>query len=154
MAEETSWTQERLEKLQKLWDSGLSISQIGEQLGVTRNAVAGKAHRLKLPKRQSPISKTERQKNKEVKQRELPLRLVLRDIKWSRSKCVWPSGDPKTVEFNFCGASIVPGKPEESILLHRMISLDPGVMMPESGRALAHSEGIRLIESWIKNYDK
>ena len=38
MAEETSWTEERLEKLQKLWDSGLSISQIGEQLGVTRNA--------------------------------------------------------------------------------------------------------------------
>jgi hypothetical protein len=27
-------------------------------------------------------------------------------------------------------------------------------MMPESGRALAHSEGIRLIESWIKNYGK
>ena len=111
MTEETSWTEERLEKLQKLWDLGLSISQIGEQLGVTRNAVAGKAHRLKLPKRQSPISKTERQKNKTVKQRDLPLRLVLRDIKWSRSKCVWPSGDPKTVEFNFCGAPIVPGKP-------------------------------------------
>ena len=59
MAEETSWTEERLEKLKELWESGLSISQIGEQLGVTRNAVAGKAHRLKLPKRQSPISKTD-----------------------------------------------------------------------------------------------
>ena len=57
MAEETSWTDERLEKLRKLWDKGLSISQIGEELGVTRNAVAGKAHRLKLPKRQSPIAK-------------------------------------------------------------------------------------------------
>ena len=64
MAEETSWTEERLDKLKKLWDSGLSISQIGEQLGVTRNAVAGKAHRLKLPKRQSPISKTERKRIK------------------------------------------------------------------------------------------
>jgi len=50
--------------------------------------------------------------------------------------------------------SIVPGKPEKSILLFRMKSEDPGIMMPESGRALAHSEGIRLIESWIKNYDK
>ena len=50
--------------------------------------------------------------------------------------------------------SIVPGKPEKSILLYRMKSEDPGIMMPESGRALAHSEGIRLIESWIKNYDK
>ncbi|MBL81377.1 MAG: global cell cycle regulator GcrA-like protein, partial [Rhodospirillaceae bacterium] len=94
MAEESSWTEERLEKLKLFWDSGLSISQIGERLGVTRNAVAGKAHRLKLPKRQSPISKAERQKTKAVKQRDLPLRLVLRDIKWSRSKCVWPSGDP------------------------------------------------------------
>ena len=91
MAEETSWTEERLEKLKTLWDSGLSISQIGEQLGVTRNAVAGKAHRLKLSKRQSPISKVERQQKQPDKQRDLPLRLVLRDIKWSRSKCVWPS---------------------------------------------------------------
>ena len=63
MAEETSWTEERLEKLKTLWDSGLSISQIGEQLGVTRNAVAGKAHRLKLPKRQSPISKLNASRN-------------------------------------------------------------------------------------------
>ena len=47
--------------------------------------------------------------------------------------------------------SIVPGKPEESILLHRMISTDPGVMMPESGRALNHSEAIELIGSWISS---
>ena len=50
--------------------------------------------------------------------------------------------------------SIVPGKPDKSILLYRMKSQDPGIMMPESGRALAHSEGIRLIENWIKNYNK
>ena len=50
--------------------------------------------------------------------------------------------------------SIVPGKPEKSILLYRMKSQDPGIMMPESGRTLAHSEGIRLIETWIKNYKK
>jgi len=45
--------------------------------------------------------------------------------------------------------SIVPGSPEESILLHRMDSLDPGVMMPESGRKLSHSEGVALINDWI-----
>ena len=45
--------------------------------------------------------------------------------------------------------SIVPGKPNESILLHRMDSLDPGVMMPESGRKLTHSEGVALINDWI-----
>ena len=47
--------------------------------------------------------------------------------------------------------SIVPGKPEESILLYRMQSLDPGIMMPESGRALQHSQAIELVSKWIKN---
>ena len=45
--------------------------------------------------------------------------------------------------------SIVPGKPEESILLHRMISMDPGVMMPESGRALTHIEAVEMVRDWI-----
>ena len=45
--------------------------------------------------------------------------------------------------------SIVPEKPDESIFLYRMKSLDPGIMMPESGRALAHKEGIDLISTWI-----
>ena len=46
---------------------------------------------------------------------------------------------------------IVPGKPEISILHYRMASTDPGVMMPELGRRLAHKEGIDLIEKWIKS---
>jgi uncharacterized repeat protein (TIGR03806 family) len=47
--------------------------------------------------------------------------------------------------------SIVPGKPNQSILLYRMQSLDPGVMMPESGRFLEHTEAVELINKWIKN---
>ena len=111
MAEETSWTEERLEMLKVLWEEGLSITQIGERLGVTRNAVAGKAHRLNLRKRQSPIAKKPKKAVEPETPKELPLRLALRGIKWSRSRCVWPSGDPKTVEFSFCGEAIVPGKP-------------------------------------------
>ena len=49
------WTETRLTKLRELWDKKLSISKIGEALGVSRNAIAGKAHRLGLEKRQSPI---------------------------------------------------------------------------------------------------
>ena len=49
--------------------------------------------------------------------------------------------------------SIEPGKPEESILLYRMMSLDPGIMMPESGRRMNHSEGIQLISEWISQMD-
>jgi len=56
MSETQQWTDERLETLKKLWDDRLSISQIGEKLGVSRNAIAGKVHRLGLKKRQSPIS--------------------------------------------------------------------------------------------------
>ena len=111
MAEETSWTEERLEMLKALWEEGLSISQIGERLCVTRNAVAGKAHRLNLRKRQSPIAKKPKKAVESETPKDLPLRLALRGIQWSRSKCVWPSGDPKTVEFSFCGEAIVPGKP-------------------------------------------
>ncbi|WP_249040888.1 SO2930 family diheme c-type cytochrome [Marilutibacter maris] len=44
---------------------------------------------------------------------------------------------------------IVPGHPERSILSYRMISTDPGVMMPELGRSVVHREGVALIEAWI-----
>jgi len=47
--------------------------------------------------------------------------------------------------------SIVPGNPEESILLYRMKSEDPGIMMPEIGRSIVHQEGVALIEEYIKN---
>jgi len=47
-----SWTDERVESLKKLWAAGLSASQIAAQLGgVSRNAVIGKVHRLKLSSR-------------------------------------------------------------------------------------------------------
>lgn len=47
-----NWTDERVEKLKRLWAEGLSASQIAAQLGgVSRNAVIGKVHRLSLPGR-------------------------------------------------------------------------------------------------------
>ena len=45
---------------------------------------------------------------------------------------------------------IDPGHPEKSILIHRMKSLDPGVAMPELGRATVHDEGVELLEEWIR----
>ena len=108
------WTEERLEELKKLWAQGLSISQIGEALGVSRNAIAGKAHRMGLPKRPSPISKPKAEKPKVepvFEEQDLPLRLELRQLVWSRSKCCWPTGDPKKNGFVFCGDTVVPGKP-------------------------------------------
>jgi GcrA cell cycle regulator len=47
-----NWTDDRVERLKKLWSEGLSASQIAAQLGgVSRNAVIGKVHRLSLPGR-------------------------------------------------------------------------------------------------------
>ena len=52
------WTEERVELLKKLWMEGFSASQIAGELGegVTRNAVIGKVHRLKLSGRAKPAS--------------------------------------------------------------------------------------------------
>lgn len=41
------------------------------------------------------------------------------------------------------------GKPERSILVTRMKSTDPGIAMPELGRAAVHDEGVKLMEDWI-----
>ena len=92
------WNDERLEKLTKFWEQGLSITQIGIRLGVTRNAVVGKVHRMGLPKRQSPIVRSD--KPFEPKRRKLsPLTLA----NWDRNKCSWPIGDPRSPDFKFCG---------------------------------------------------
>jgi GcrA cell cycle regulator len=121
MADTPVWTEERLNKLRKLWEKGLSISQIGEELNVSRNAIAGKVYRLGLPKRQSPISNKSVSKSpvkvapvaelQDTEMDNMPLKLALRKISWSRSKCSWPIGDPKSTAFKFCGEEVVVGKP-------------------------------------------
>src|SRR6201992_758579 len=59
-----TWSDDRVEQLKKLWEAGLSASQIAAELGnVTRNAVIGKVHRLGLSGRaQSPSSAAPRQR--------------------------------------------------------------------------------------------
>nr|WP_298929472.1 GcrA family cell cycle regulator [uncultured Erythrobacter sp.] len=58
-----SWTDERIATLQKLWEGGSTASQIAEQLGgVSRNAVIGKAHRLGLKSRPSPVKANDKKK--------------------------------------------------------------------------------------------
>ncbi len=56
--ESPTWNDERISQLKQLWEQGLSASSIGRVLGVTKNAVVGKAHRLKLSSRPSPIRKS------------------------------------------------------------------------------------------------
>ncbi len=57
-----SWTDERIETLTKMWEGGSTASQIAEELGgVSRNAVIGKAHRLGLKARPSPVKANEKE---------------------------------------------------------------------------------------------
>ncbi len=56
-----TWTDERIATLKKMWEGGATASQIAEELGgVSRNAVIGKAHRLGLKSRPSPVKASEK----------------------------------------------------------------------------------------------
>ena len=58
-----SWTDERIATLKKMWEGGSTASQIAEELGgVSRNAVIGKAHRLGLKSRPSPVKANDKKK--------------------------------------------------------------------------------------------
>ncbi len=95
-----SWTDEQEEKLKQLWREGKTASQIAEELGgVSRNAVIGKAHRLGLSGRPSPIKvKASR-----------PKKVGLLDL--TERMCRWPIGDPRQPGFYFCGKQAMPGLP-------------------------------------------
>lgn len=55
-----AWTDERIDRLKLMWEKGLTASQIADDLGgVSRNAVIGKAHRLGLQSRPSPVKPNE-----------------------------------------------------------------------------------------------
>ena len=126
-----SWTKEREQRLRKLWEKGYTASQIAEMLGenTTRNAVIGKAHRLKLAaraaskqskslkkqdaasglnKREGYISRKSRfkslllDKNFEA---ENPKKLE----ELSDKNCRWPIGHPDEENFYFCGRNPVDG---------------------------------------------
>lgn len=49
------WTGEAIDLLRALWAEGHSTAEIGRRMGISKNAVVGKAHRLNLPPRPSPI---------------------------------------------------------------------------------------------------
>ena len=50
--------------------------------------------------------------------------------------------------------TIVPQYPDQSIMIYRMESTDPGMMMPELGRKLVHKEGLELVKKWIQEMEK
>ena len=117
-----AWTEDKVGELRRLWELGLSASAIGKQLGVSKNAVVGKAHRLKLPSRPSPIREG-RSAPRRPRATPKVVRPKLRAIPRPQPKrrpmplstrghtCQWPIGDPTDEDFRFCGSAAVEGKP-------------------------------------------
>ena len=125
------WTDERVELLKKLWQEGLSASQIAKQLGgVTRNAVIGKVHRLGLSGRAAPskpqrtVFKAPRPARPVTSAPAAPRRIAeplaaapalaprpvvdeapgtATVLTLGPNMCKWPIGDPSTDAFTFCG---------------------------------------------------
>ena len=108
-----AWTDERIAKLSKLWDEGFSASQIAERLGegVTRNAVIGKAHRLGLKSRPSPVKSAKGKGGRPAKKAKpaKPAKITLLDL--TERMCKWPSGHPGDDDFQFCGKKAAAGLP-------------------------------------------
>ena len=120
------WTDEKIAKLKKLWSEGLTTGEIGKRLGVSKNAVVGKAHRLGLKGRPSPIKRQEPAAAAAAtttaaagspapavaptSSKKEPVKIfTLTDL--NHNTCRWPIGDPKHEDFRFCGKQVYPGKP-------------------------------------------
>jgi GcrA cell cycle regulator len=128
-----AWTDQRVETLKKLWTEGLSASQIAKEMGegVTRNAIIGKVHRLKLSGRATPsrpprprikaapkprvTTSAPRTSTSPVVARETPIAPPPLEptplpsgefatvLTLTNHICKWPIGDPTDPDFRFCG---------------------------------------------------
>ena len=103
------WTSEKEQVLIAAWtDPELSIVAFAKKIGLTKSAVIGKAHRLKLPTRASIKAGAPK------KQREPPVKKAPASnpqLVPSRSTCVWPIGHPTNDDFHYCGEPIQIGSP-------------------------------------------
>ncbi len=136
-----AWTDERIAQLKAGWEGGMTASQIAEQLGegVTRNAVIGKAHRLGLEARPSPVKASEdgvaeapapsastapaaaptaapapapaipRPAARKPVRTGKAAKTTLLDL--NEKICKWPIGHPGDHDFHFCGKASQAGFP-------------------------------------------
>jgi len=131
------WSAEAIEQLRALWAEGHSTAEIGRRMGISKNAVVGKAHRLHLSARPSPIQRdaaasrpalvpAPRPSSPEAP-RPVPVAVpaaafpaprpaatpaVVRPFPRSGARtCCWPIGEPGTPEFRFCTADAMAPKP-------------------------------------------
>ena len=134
------WTEEQVEKLRQMWEQGKTSNEIAKKLGVTKNSIVGKVHRLCLKARPSPI-KSKEDKSENLTQQEnyaaeetisanamTEEKFVENEKAQSSAKngkkvtrcikltdldshtCRWPIGDPRDDDFCFCGRKVRAGQ--------------------------------------------
>ena len=134
-----TWPLNRVEQLKKLWEAGLSASQIAAELGnVSRNAVIGKVHRLGLSGRAKSLSSAapaqpaqhmmrvtrpiargntalaqafEVEPDSVTSDNVVPMSQRLSLLELNEATCHWPIGDPSSPDFFFCGRKVLTGLP-------------------------------------------
>ena len=120
-----SWTDQRIDQLKNLWEKGLTASQIADELGgVSRNAVIGKAHRLGLKSRPSPVKANEAEK-KVAPKKAAPAKPVAAAVAKPR---VAPSAPaPRAAEAAPASGEAPAERPASS--MPRIVSIGPGGFM-------------------------
>jgi GcrA cell cycle regulator len=118
-----SWTEERIATLTKMWEGGATASQIADELGgVSRNAVIGKAHRLGLKARPSPV------KPNEPKPAPKPKEIEARPVAKARPK---PAAPPEREPEGDDASAAAPATPSQPLPntkpdMPRVVSVGPG----------------------------
>jgi GcrA cell cycle regulator len=135
---QATWTTERVALLKEAMDAGLSCAQIAREIGVSRNAVIGKANRLGLSRSRGPrlrsagagqVERRVTRKNGHVRTTRQALRSLWAEAQVGLAEapsenasrrslfelaqwhCRWPLGDPASDDFGFCGDTSVNGLP-------------------------------------------
>ena len=121
-----AWTPELIKDLKRLWNKGLTTVEIGNRIGMSKNAVVGKAHRLGLEGRPSPIK---RDKNK-IQITEQKVEKVLKEKKDTIEQPI-PEIEPETLEST--------SFPPEEIL-----KAEPIIEMPKSKKG--KRKGVQLVD--------
>ena len=134
-----AWTEQMVEDLRQMWLEGLTANEIAKKLGVSKNSIVGKVHRLCLTARPSPIKKKEEteepkktaqkqvietineeflpeieeEETLEIEEISAPKPSKVNGVKLvnlDSHTCRWPIGDPRDEDFCFCVKKVRAGQ--------------------------------------------
>ncbi len=131
-----AWTEEMIDDLKQMWKEGLTTNEIAKRLGVSKNSIVGKVHRLNLKARPSPIKKKEenpapvtvvseetsaKKTSGTIKKINITAVNVISAKPQKKDSCIklteldshtcrWPIGDPRDDNFCFCGKAVRSGQ--------------------------------------------